>query len=47
MTKLAPRDPWIAHQRRDLVNDGGEVYVPILACEERPDGEAVLAAFQS
>ena len=27
-TKLHPSEPWIAHQRRDFRDDGGEVYVP-------------------
>ena len=28
ITKLHPDEPWIAHQRRDYANDGGEVYIP-------------------
>jgi adenylate kinase len=28
ITKLHPEEPWIAHQRRDYANDGGEVYIP-------------------
>lgn len=28
ITKLHPEEPWIAHQRRDLADNGGEVYVP-------------------
>ncbi|GKY92092.1 hypothetical protein MPSEU_000180600 [Mayamaea pseudoterrestris] len=51
VTKLHPAEPWIAHQRRDyLENDAdddskGEVYVPVLASETRPTGEAILEAF--
>lgn len=45
MTKLSPQAPWVAHQRRDLMNEEGEIYVPILSCEEKPDGEAILEAF--
>jgi adenylate kinase len=28
ITKLHPEKPWIAHQRRDFADDGGEIYVP-------------------
>jgi adenylate kinase len=28
ITKLHPEEPWIAHQRRDFADDGGEIYVP-------------------
>ena len=28
ITKLHPEEAWIAHQRRDYANNGGEVYVP-------------------
>jgi adenylate kinase len=28
ITKLHPDEPWVACQRRDYANDGGEVYVP-------------------
>ncbi len=45
MTKLTPLGPWVAHQRRDLMEEEGEIYVPVLASEEKPDGEAVLNAF--
>lgn len=45
MTKLHPSEPWIAHQRRDFV-DGGEIYVPVVAAETRPDGQAILATFE-
>jgi len=47
MTKMSPTAPWVAHQRRDLMNNEGEVYVPMLAGEERPDSEAILKAFQA
>ena len=45
MTKLSPRGPWVAHQRRDLVNDGGEIYVPVLASEDMVSGSEVLDSF--
>lgn len=45
MTKLSPQGPWVAHQRRDLANDGGELYVPVLASEEKLSGGEVLEAF--
>ena len=47
MTKLSPLGPWVAHQRRDLMNNGGEVYIPVLASEEKPNGDEVLESFQS
>lgn len=46
VTKLHPTEQWVAHQRRDLSNDGGEVYVPVLASEDYPSGEAILDAFE-
>ena len=46
MTKLSPLGPWVAHQRRDLI-DGGEMYVPVLASEEMPNGEEVLESFEA
>ena len=46
MTKLSPMGPWVAHQRRDLVDDGGEVYVPMLASEEIPRGDEILETFE-
>jgi adenylate kinase len=45
--KPGPRGMWIAHQRRDLANDEGEVYVPILAGEEMPQGYEILDTFES
>jgi len=47
ITKLRPTEQWVAHQRRDLANDGGEIYIPILADETMPTGEAILEAFES
>lgn len=44
-TKLHPSEPWIVHQRRDF-QEGGEIYVPILAGETKPDGESILAALE-
>ena len=46
MTKLTPRSAWVAHQRRDLMgNEQGEIYVPVLSCETKPDGEVILESF--
>ena len=45
--KPGPQSMYIAHQRRDLRNDDGEVYVPVLAGEFKPDGEQILDAFES
>ena len=47
MTKLSPLGPWVAHQRRDLANNEGEVYVPVLAGETRPKGDVILECFES
>ena len=44
--KDGPSAPWVAHQRRDLANDGGEVYVPILSTEEQPTGELIMNTFE-
>lgn len=48
MTKLHPSEPWIAHQRRDYEDGvrGGEIYVPVLSSETRPDGESILEHFE-
>jgi adenylate kinase len=49
MTKLHPSEPWIAHQRRDFYDDKGvkgEIYVPILSSEVKPDGESILEYFE-
>jgi adenylate kinase len=45
MTKSSPLAAWVAHQRRDLANNEGEVYIPVLACEEMPKGDVVLENF--
>lgn len=45
VVKLGPLEPWVAHQRRDLVNDGGEVYLPVFASETQPDSEVLMATF--
>lgn len=44
--KPSPLGMWIAHQRRDLVNNEGEIYVPILAGEIKPKGDEILEAFE-
>mmetsp|Transcript_22378 Transcript_22378/g.52748 ORF Transcript_22378/g.52748 Transcript_22378/m.52748 type:complete len:614 (+) Transcript_22378:1626-3467(+) len=45
--KPGPQAMYIAHQRRDLMNNDGEVYVPVLAGEFKPNGEQILDAFES
>jgi adenylate kinase len=47
ITKRGPYEPWVAHQRRDRVNNEGEVYVPVLACEEKPEGDVILKTFET
>ena len=42
--KLGPLEPWVAHQRRDLVG-GGEVYLPVYSSETQPDSEILMSAF--
>lgn len=46
ITKLHPTEQWVAHQRRDLTN-GEELYVPVLAGEEMPQGADILNCFES
>jgi adenylate kinase len=46
MTKERHNDPWVAHQRRDLANNAGELYVPVLMSETRPDGQVILESFE-
>lgn len=45
LTKLSPRQQWVAHQRRDLLHEKGELYVPVLSSEVTPNGEEILGAF--
>lgn len=45
VTKLKPSEPWVAHQRRDYVDGKGEIYVPVLAGETKPDGADIMASF--
>lgn len=45
-TKLNPSEPWVAYQRRDFANNGGEIYIPVLCGETMPTGEDILAAFE-
>jgi len=47
ITKLRPSEPWVAHQRRDFADNEGEIYVPVLAGESPPEGQAILSAFES
>ena len=46
MTKLRPSHPWVAHQRRDLRGNAGEVYVPMICAEDKPSGEVLLGTFE-
>merc|ERR1719410_1418703 len=41
--KPGPLSMWSSYQRRDLVNNQGELYVPILAGEGKPQGSQILA----
>lgn len=45
ITKRGPYEPWVAHQRRDRLNNEGEVYVPVLSCEEMPEGDMIMRTF--
>ena len=47
MTKLKYSEPWVAHQRRDRLNGDGEVYVPIVSSEEKPDSDSIKQGFDS
>ncbi|KAL7555210.1 hypothetical protein ACHAWF_018856 [Thalassiosira exigua] len=42
VVKLGPLEPWVAHQRRDLVDDGGEVYLPIFFFFSVPERETLI-----
>mmetsp|Transcript_16165 Transcript_16165/g.29158 ORF Transcript_16165/g.29158 Transcript_16165/m.29158 type:complete len:514 (+) Transcript_16165:47-1588(+) len=42
VVKLGPLEPWVAHQRRDLVDNGGEVYLPIYSSETVPESEVIM-----
>lgn len=44
-TKLKPSAPWVAHQRRDRANGEGEVYVPAISSEEKPESEDIKKCF--
>ncbi len=45
-TKTSFDQAWIAYQRRDRVNNEGEIYVPILSSEEQPNGDDILSEFE-
>lgn len=47
MFKPGPLNMWSAYQRRDLANNGGEVYLPVLAGEEKPKGEQIMESFEN
>ena len=44
VVKLGPLEPWVAHQRRDLVS-GGEVYLPVYSSETKPESEVLMKCF--
>lgn len=45
VVKLGPLEPWVAHQRRDLLNDDGEVYLPVYSSESVPENEVLMSTF--
>ena len=48
VVKLGPLEPWVAHQRRDLVDkqgNPGEVYLPVYPSEAKPDAEVLMSTF--
>ena len=45
--KPGPLKMWSIYQRRDLANDEGEVYIPTLAGEGKPQGDQILESFQN
>lgn len=47
VVKLGPTEPWVAHQRRDLVNEGGEVYLPVYSSETQPESEVLMATLEN
>jgi len=44
--KFGPSQPWVAYQRRDRVDDGGEVYIPVVSAEDRPSSAITMEAFE-
>lgn len=47
IAKLRPSQPYIALQRRDFADGEGEIYVPVLASETRPDGQVIIDTFET
>jgi adenylate kinase len=45
IVKLGPLEPYVAHQRRDLRNNEGEVYLPVYSSETVPDNEVLMSTF--
>lgn len=45
IVKLGPTEPWVAHQRRDLADNVGEVYLPVYSSETKPDNEVLMGTF--
>ena len=43
VVKLGPLDPWVAHQRRDRMNNEGEVYLPVYSSESAPENEVIMS----
>ena len=46
VTKLKPSEPWVAHQRRDYADGDGEIYVPVLCGETKPEGSDIMESFE-
>jgi len=45
--KPGPLGMWSSYQRRDLRNNEGEIYIPVLAGEDRQKGDQILESFES
>lgn len=45
--KPGPLNMWSSYQRRDLANNEGEMYIPVLAGEEPPQGDQILESFET
>jgi len=45
---MSASEPWIVYQRRDLTNNEGEFYIPVVSSEVHPPtGEVILASFET
>lgn len=38
---------WSSFQRRDLANNEGEMYVPVISGEGKPQGDQILDSFEN